>query len=171
MRKFLKKNFWSHGTPLGYLGSLSWDPLVEFFQNSMGLFLQGLEVTSIPVSPLENFGPLRGYSVLMCPRRQSLTTKMVIWSKIPFRLIDFDLTRSAIQQGESYCQYFRFYCRHVQIFNQHHVKAKEQQQCVRRYGCSEGSQSSSLSVKLQIHDPCNGHIGWALYGIGNGSGG
>ena len=39
MKKILKKKKWSHGTPLGYLGSLSWDPLVEFFQNSMGLVL------------------------------------------------------------------------------------------------------------------------------------
>ena len=52
--------------PLGYLGSLSWDQLVEFFQNSMGLVLLGLEVTPITVSALENFRPLRGHSFPMC---------------------------------------------------------------------------------------------------------
>ena len=41
--------------PLGYLGSLSRVHIVEFFQNSMGLVLQGLVVTPIPVSALENF--------------------------------------------------------------------------------------------------------------------
>ena len=39
MRKILKKKIWSHGTPLGYLGSLSWDQLEDFFQNSIGLVL------------------------------------------------------------------------------------------------------------------------------------
>ena len=31
MRKFLRKFFWSHGTPLGYLGSLSQKGLPEIF--------------------------------------------------------------------------------------------------------------------------------------------
>ena len=31
MRKFLKKKFWSHGTPLGYLGSLSQKGPPEIF--------------------------------------------------------------------------------------------------------------------------------------------
>ena len=66
MGKILKKNIWSHGTPLGYLGVLSWDQIVDFFQNSMGMVIQGLRVTPIPVLALENFRPLRGHTRFRC---------------------------------------------------------------------------------------------------------
>ena len=66
MRTFLKKKIWSHGTPLGYLGSLSWVQIVECFQNSIGLVLQGLEVTPIPFSAMADFRALRGASGVMC---------------------------------------------------------------------------------------------------------
>ena len=39
MRQILKKKIWFHGTPLGYLGSVSRVQIVDFFQNSMDLVL------------------------------------------------------------------------------------------------------------------------------------
>ena len=45
-RKFLHNKNWSHESPLGYFGSLSWVPLMECFQKSIGLVLQGPPRTS-----------------------------------------------------------------------------------------------------------------------------
>ena len=66
MRKFLKKKIWSHGTPLGSLGSLSQVQIVECFQNSIGLVLWGLYVTPIPFSAMADIKALRGASGVMC---------------------------------------------------------------------------------------------------------
>ena len=68
MRKILKKKIWSHGTPLGYLGSLSRVHIMEFFQNLMGLVLWGLEVTPIPVSALVDFTASNQHSDPMCSK-------------------------------------------------------------------------------------------------------
>ena len=46
LRETLKK-FWSHGTPLGYLGSLSWDPLGRIF--SKCVFLNLLNPLGLPI--------------------------------------------------------------------------------------------------------------------------
>ena len=62
---FWKKKIWSHGIPLGYLGSLSWVQIVECFQNSVGLVLWGPEVTPIPFSAMADFRALRGASGVM----------------------------------------------------------------------------------------------------------
>ena len=72
MRKFLKKKIWSHGTPLGYLGSLSLVQIVECFQNSIGLVLQGLEVTPMPFSAMADFGALKGTWGVMYQSKVSL---------------------------------------------------------------------------------------------------
>ena len=71
MRKILKKKFWSHGTPLGYLGSLSRVHIMEFFQNLIGLVLYGLEVTPILVSAMVDFVLWKPASTLMCSPQQT----------------------------------------------------------------------------------------------------
>ena len=47
MRKFLNPKFWSHGTNLGYLGSLNQKALDEIF--SKVVFLVPLDVSEGPV--------------------------------------------------------------------------------------------------------------------------
>ena len=41
MRKFLSQNFWSHGTPKGALGNLSWEDVILGFVSQQILVIWG----------------------------------------------------------------------------------------------------------------------------------
>ena len=57
------------GSP-GYFGALSWVQIMECFQNTMDVVLQGLKVTPIPVSTLENFRTPTRASTSVCDKNE-----------------------------------------------------------------------------------------------------
>ena len=52
MRQILTKNFWSHGTTLGYLGSLNLKTLDRMFSNLVFLVLWGAFEAPVKVATL-----------------------------------------------------------------------------------------------------------------------
>ena len=70
--KILKKKNGPMGPP-GYLGSLSRVYIVEFFQNLIGLAVEGLEVTPIPVPALVDFTANNRHSGPMCGVKAGLS--------------------------------------------------------------------------------------------------